>query len=74
MGGSASFTVSDTHLVIWQGSQLYIVDKNGNPTYNESLAAEIQFARVGSRYVAVIIGEDTAPELLVKDLTGARGG
>lgn len=61
VGGSASFTVSDTHLVIWQGSQLYIVDKNGNPTYNESLAAEIQFARVGSRYVAVIIGEDTAP-------------
>lgn len=39
-GGRASFTVSDTHLVIWQGSQLYIVDKNGNPTYNESLAAE----------------------------------
>lgn len=72
VGGSASFTVSDTHLVIWQGSQLYIVDKNGNPTYNESLAAEIQFARVGSRYVAVIIGEDTAPELLVKDLTGAQ--
>ena len=32
------FTVSDTHLVIWQGSQLYIVDENGNPTYNESLA------------------------------------
>ena len=64
--------MSDTHLVIWQGSQLYIVDKNGNPTYNESLAAEIQFARVGSRYVAVIIGEDTAPELLVKDLTGAQ--
>ena len=72
VGGSASFIVSDTHLVIWQGSQLYIVDKNGNPTYNESLAAEIQFARVGSRYVAVIIGEDTAPELLVKDLTGAQ--
>lgn len=72
VGGSASFTVSDTHLVIWQGSQLYIVDKNGNPTYNESLAAEIQFARVGNRYVAVIIGEDTAPELLVKDLTGAQ--
>ena len=46
--------------------------KLGNPTYNESLAAEIQFARVGSRYVAVIIGEDTAPELLVKDLTGAQ--
>lgn len=72
VGGSASFTVSDTHLVIWQGSQLYIVDSNGKPTYNESLASEIQFARVGSRYVAAIIGGDTAPELLVKDLSGAQ--
>ena len=72
VGGSASFTVSDTHLIIWQGSQLYIVDSNGNPTYNESLASEIQFARAGEKYVAVIIGEDTHPELLVKDLTGAQ--
>lgn len=64
--------MSDTHLVIWQGSQLYIVDSNGKPTYNESLASEIQFARVGSRYVAAIIGGDTAPELLVKDLSGAQ--
>ncbi len=72
VGGDASFTVSDTHLVIWQGAQLYIVDQNGNPTYNENLASQIQFARVGSKYVAVVIGEDTEPELLVKDLTGAQ--
>ena len=30
------------------------------------------FARVGKNYVAVIIGGDTEPELLVKDLTGAQ--
>ena len=28
-GADASFTVSDKHLVIWQGTQLYIVDENG---------------------------------------------
>ena len=71
VGGAAQFTVSDTHLVIWQGAQLYIVDANGRPTYNEALTAEVQFARAGEKYVAVIIGEATEPELLVKDLSGA---
>ncbi|MFR2868601.1 MAG: hypothetical protein ACLTCK_11745, partial [Oscillospiraceae bacterium] len=72
VGADASFTVSDKHLVIWQGTQLYIVDENGRPTYNESMSSAIQFARVGKNYVAVIIGGDTEPELLVKDLTGAQ--
>lgn len=72
VGADASFTVSDTHLVIWQGSQLYIVDANGRPTYNESMSSTIQFARAGSKYVAVIIGSDTSPELLVKDMSGAQ--
>ena len=72
VGADASFTVSGKHLVIWQGTQLYIVDENGRPTYNESMSSAIQFARVGKNYVAVIIGGDTEPELLVKDLTGAQ--
>ena len=68
VGADASFTVSDKHLVIWQGTQLYIVDENGRPTYNESMSSAIQFARVGKNYVAVIIGGDTEPELLVNKL------
>lgn len=72
VGGGASFSCSNTHLVIWQGAQLYIVDKNGRPSYNEALEAEVQFARVGSRYAAVIIGPDTEAELLLKDLQGAQ--
>ena len=72
VGSGASFSCSDTHLVIWQGTQMYIVDKNGRPSYNEALDAEIQFARVGSKYAAVIIGPDTQPELLMKDLEGAQ--
>ena len=72
VGGEANFTVSDTHLVIWQGARLYIVDANGRPTYNETLPQEIQFARAGKRHVAVVIGPDTAPELMVKDLSGAQ--
>ena len=70
VGGGASFAVSDNHdyLVAWVGSQMFIVDKNGRPTYNENLGEEIQFARIGESYAAVVLGEETKPDLVIKDL------
>jgi len=72
VGGGATFSVSDEHMVVWIGSQLFIVDKNGRPSYNENMGAEIQFARVGKSYAAVVIGDDTAPDLVIKDLQGSQ--
>ncbi|MGN0778910.1 MAG: hypothetical protein ACI4MJ_07175 [Aristaeellaceae bacterium] len=72
VGSGASFSVSDTHLVAWVGSQLFIVDQNGRPTYNENMGGEVQFARVGQSYAAVVVGDDTAPDLIIKDLQGVQ--
>lgn len=72
VGSGASFAASDTHLVIWQGSQLYIVDQNGRATYNENMSGEVQFARISKQYAAIVIGDDTAPDLVVRDLQGAQ--
>ncbi len=72
VGSGATFSVSDTHMVVWIGSQLFIVDKNGNPSYNENMGSDIQFARVGEGYAAVVVGEDTAPDLIIKDLQGSQ--
>lgn len=72
VGGDASFSVSDTHIAAWTGTQLYIIDQNGMPSYNEAMDSNIQFARIGGNYCAVVIGEDTKPILIVKDLTGAQ--
>lgn len=72
VGAGANFSASDTHLAIWQGSQLYIVDRNGKPTYNENMPSPVQFARIGESYAVVVIGGDTEPEILVKDLQGAQ--
>lgn len=72
VGSGARFSVSDTHLVIWVGSQVYIVDHNGRPSYNEAMQGEVRFARVGARYAAIIVGEETAPTLIVKDLQGGQ--
>lgn len=70
VGTNAQFSVSKDHIVLWSGSQLFILDKNGKPTYNEDMTSEIQLARIGSNYCAVVIGGDTSPELLVKSMSG----
>ena len=72
VGSGATFYAQNNHLVAWVGSQLFIVDKNGRPTYNESMGEQIQFARVGENYAAVVVGDDTASTLVVKDLQGIQ--
>ena len=72
VGDGASFSVSDDHLVIWAGTQLFIVDAKGKPSYNESMEAPIQFARIGKKYAAVITGDDLKSTLTVKDLQGTQ--
>ena len=71
-GSDIRFSVGPTHMAVWSGRQLFLVDRNGNATYNESLEGEVQFARVGERYAAVVVGSDTEPKLIVKDLNGAQ--
>ena len=71
-GNDVHFTAGPTHLAIWSGRQLFLVDRSGNATYNESLEGDVQFARVGERYVAVVVGPETEPKLLIKDLNGAQ--
>ncbi len=70
VGANAHFSTSSTHIVVWSGSRLFIVDKNGRPTYNENQIAEIQFARIGSRYCAAVVGDDTSPTLVIRALDG----
>ena len=72
VGAGAKFSCSDTHLTAWNGAQLYIIDANGHASYSETMDATVQFARVGSKYCAVVIGEDTEPTLLIKNLDGTQ--
>ncbi len=71
-GAGASFSPGPTHVAVWSGFQIYLVDKDGNASYNETMDGTVQFARVGERYAAIITGEDTAPRVVVKDLKGAQ--
>ena len=71
-GSEVKFSAGPTHMAVWSGRQLFLGDRNGNATYNESLEGEVQFARVGNRYAAVVVGADTEPKLIVKDLNGSQ--
>ena len=72
VGDGASFSVSENHLVIWAGTQLFIVNEKGKPSYNESMEAPIQFARIGKKYAAVVTGDELKSTLIVKDLQGSQ--
>lgn len=72
VGADAKMSVSNNNVVVWSGPQLTIVDKNGRPTYNETMPSEVQFARISDHYCAVVIGPETNPELLIKDLDGTQ--
>ncbi|MBR3495012.1 MAG: hypothetical protein IKH38_06235 [Clostridia bacterium] len=72
VGVGARYSVSDTHVVAWSGSEVFIIDSNGHATYNENMEGAVQFARVGSRYCAVVFGTDTEPTLMVKNMDGTH--
>lgn len=70
LGANASFSCNENTIAAWSGTQLHIINKNGNSTYNDNLADVIQFAKPGSKYVAVVLGSDASPSLVIKDMQG----
>ncbi len=74
VGSNASFDAGENAIVVWAGTQLSILDANGRSTYDNNVGNSIQFARVGSRYVAVVLGDDSTSDgqstLLIMDHQG----
>ncbi|MBQ8159473.1 MAG: hypothetical protein IJ083_01875 [Clostridia bacterium] len=70
LGSNARFSVSSTHIVAWSGQNLFILNQNGSPSYSENQADQVQFARIGTRYCASVIGDDTNPTLVIRNLDG----
>lgn len=72
IGSNAGYDCTDKVVAAWAGNTIYILDQNGNSSYNDNLGEAIQFARAGKQYVAAVIGDTTSPRLVVKDHTGAH--
>ena len=72
VGDGASFSTSDTHIIVWAGSQLAIVDAQGRSSYNRAMDEKIQFARIGHKHAAIVTGDDLTPTVYIKDLQGSQ--
>ena len=70
VGSGASFSVSDKNLIARSGTQQFIVNENGRPTYNEPMTSEIQFARIGNTRAVIVLGDEINPEVMMVDLNG----
>lgn len=72
LGTNAGFDCDGEHIAAWVGSTVYILDQNGNSSYNDNLGEEVQFCRIGQQYLGAVVGETDSPRLLVKDMAGAH--
>ena len=72
VGESAKFSAGEKQVVVWSGNQLMLFDRNGRSTYSDKLSEPIQFARVGTKYMAVVTGDGVSPTLTVKDMNGTQ--
>lgn len=70
VGGSAGFHTDGDRVVAWSANQLYIFDHNGRPQYNDQMSGQVQFARVGTNYVAAFVGESDNGSVQVLDKEG----
>lgn len=72
LGSSGGYDCTDTRIAAWTGPNLYVIDQNGEATYNDNLGEEVQFARIGDSYVAAVIGDLSSSRVLIKDHYGAH--
>lgn len=70
LGSNARFSAGDKYVVAWAGSKLVILSQNGVATYDSQLSETIQFCRAGDKYVALVLGQNISPKLVMKDLQG----
>lgn len=62
VGSGASYDAQGSDVVIWRGTQLSILNRNGRSTYDNNIGDEIQFARAGEKYIAVVHGSAVSGE------------
>lgn len=72
VGENAGFYANDTHVLIWRGSSVFLLDANGNSTYSDNLGQDIIFGRVDKQYFGVVMGNERRSRLVVSDLKGTQ--
>ena len=73
MGQNAGFTATDSGVAVWAGSTLTLIDgKSGATTFNGEMEAPILSARSGSKYTAVVTGEEMNSTIVLMESGGKQ--
>lgn len=72
VGEGAQFYAGDRRVAVWAGNQIMVFDRNGRSSYSDRLSDPVQFARVCSKYVAIVTGDSTSPTLTIRDMDGVQ--
>lgn len=70
LGNSGDYSCSKSMVVAWSGSQLVVLNKDGQLTYSDRMEQPVRFARIGDAYVAAVIGEDLSSTVRVTTHNG----
>ncbi|MDR2505547.1 MAG: hypothetical protein LBD16_05505 [Oscillospiraceae bacterium] len=69
-GANADFSAESGFVAAWSGRQYMILDSSGKILVSDTMAGNVQFARVGASYAAALIGEGAAQFILLTDHMG----
>lgn len=72
VGEGADFHAGEKHVVVWSNNQVQVFDRNGSSSYSDRMTDDVQFARIGEKYVAIVSGTGMNTVLTVKDLDGTH--
>ena len=70
VGGNFHFYSNAGFVVAWSGQQIFVIDKSGATLVSARITENIQFARVGATYVAVLAGDGDKQYIRITDHLG----
>ena len=73
VGQNADFDASDYGVAAWSGSTLTLIDaKSGMTTFNGAMDAPVMSARVGDKYTAILIGDESDSTMVLMENGGRQ--
>lgn len=73
VGHNADFDASDYGVAAWSGETLTLIDaKSGMTTFNGAMEKSVMSARVGDKYTAILMGEETDSTMVLMENGGRQ--
>ena len=73
VGANAGFEATDYGVAAWVGNTVTLIDgKSGSTTYNGTMADNVIGAHIGSKYTAILIGEEGNSTIVLMDNGGKQ--